>query len=201
MFASLAQYQPRMGIAWLSPRGLGALRKRGAVGPPPPPPAAPRWVSGLAPPAATTGPTGTASPARGREAPPAPGFLFPSPPPPRRGGFPCLLRRSSPGRREVQPGIRRESGTSGPDEGCLCGQDMPGLALLGVGWRRGPTQSRPLRQGWGSLTPSPTPPTKYMQINANICNVSPHLARPQHAESASNPCQSLPTGGSLTAGS
>ena len=48
---------------------------------------------------------------------------------------------------------------------------MPELALLGVGWRRGPTQSPPIRRGCDPH-PSPTPPTKYMQINANICNVS-----------------------------
>lgn len=94
---------------------------------------------------------------------------------------------------EVQPGIRRESGTSGPDEG-VWGCDMPELALLGVGWRRGPTQSPPLGQG---LRPSslPTPPTKYMQINANICNVSPPPGPAPARGECLELCQSLPTGG------
>lgn len=44
----------------------------------------------------------------------------------RRGVFPCLLRWVSPGPAgKACLASDGESGTSGPDEGCLCGEDMP----------------------------------------------------------------------------
>ena len=90
-----------------------------------------------------------------------------------------------------------ESGTSGPDEGCLCRENMPELALLGERWRRGRTRSAPIRRGCGPH-PYPTPSTKCMQISANICNVSsppgPALARGECGESLAN---ARPPGGIL----
>ena len=167
-----------------------------------PAPACSPSVSALfSPPAATTavppGPPPTprkgTRPAQGSSSLPTRG---------RRGGFPCLLRRVSP-RHAGKACLASdgESGTSGPDEGCLCGEDMPELALLGVVWRRGPTQSPPIRRGCDPH-PSPISPTKYMQINANICYVSsppgPAPARGECRESFAKAC---PLGGSLTGGS
>ena len=167
-----------------------------------PAPACSPSVSALfSPPAATTavppGPPPTprkgTRPAQGSSSLPTTG---------RRGGFPCLLRWVSPGPAgKACLASDGESGTSGPDEGCLCGEDMPELALLGVGWRRGPTQSPPIRRGCDPH-PSPISPTKYMQINANICYVSsppgPAPARGECRESFAKAC---PLGGSLTGGS
>ena len=151
VFVSLAQYVSHARDSLAQPRGLGALRRRGSGGPPsppapfPPPPADPRLVPGLAllqpPPRPYRDRLRPRGKGRGR----AQGS-FSLPTTRRRGGFPCLLRWVSPGPAgKACLASDGESGTSGPDEGCLCGEDMPELALLGVGWRRGPTQSPPIR--------------------------------------------------------
>ena len=154
----------------------------------------------FSPPAATTVAPPGPPPAPRKGTPPAQGSSS-LPTTGRRGGFPCLLRRVSPGPAgKACLASDGESGTSGPDEGCLCGQDMPELALLGVGWRRGPTQSPPLRQGCDPH-PSPTPPQSTCKSTQTYATCLPTWPGPSTWRVPRILCQSLPTGGSLIAGS
>ena len=216
VLVSLAHYVSHARDSLVQPRGFGALRRRRRGGPPltpapfPLPPAAPRLVTRLAPCSHYLGPTRTAShpvdwvrvrvrvrvrviltltPAQGSSSLPTTWC---------RGGFPCLLRGVSPGpSRKACLKPDGESGTSGPDEGRLCGEDVPELALLGVRWRRGRTRSPPIRRGCDPH-PSPTPSTKCMQINTNICNVSsPPGPAPARGECGESLAKARPPGGIL----